>query len=224
MEALSFKSEYLFEIFMTSERIYSNYLVFFSDKNTIMYHDVQKDQQILYQLVAPKARKRSKKAKDKEKLNNLVIKKTDVTKTKRRRGRPRKDEKRNEEERAIDDKNTNEEEGEALPCSRTRYGRLSRPPKHMSKFIDVKEHLAPPIPDTLTTINDLISKKIATQLQTIDEMKVEILPKNLTESTEEVVTQNQPIQSEIKKKRNIDRFKCGICKKVRVSRHFTQCE
>lgn len=172
-----------------------------------MFHDLLQNKQILYQLVAPKAKKKSVEATDNEKVTEVVEEKLEDTeimaKPRRRRGRPRKDEvKRNEEERTIDEKNTNEVK-EELPCSRTRYGRVSRPPKHMSKFIDVKEHLAPPpIPDNVNNLNELINQNAFNPLQTIDKQKIEDLPKNL------------PIQSETKKKRNIDRFKCGICKKV----------
>lgn len=181
------------------------------------------DTQIHYQLIAPKPVKKKTiqtTTTAKEKVKKVIMKSDTKLplNPRRRRGRPRKDEiKRPEDEPPrVTEEKLPSEDIEKVPCSRTRYGRLSRPPKHMSKFIEIKEHIAPQSIEPAASLSEvLINKTPDYHLHVIDEEKNNILPKTLPESiVVETPPQIDSMQSEIKKRRNIDRFTCGICKKV----------
>lgn len=166
---------------------------------SVIFNDVANDTQICYHLVYPKSLNLVKRPKRTLSKNGET-----VASKRRRRGRPRKEEaKKVEEPRRSDDNGADVkvEESLKLPCSRTRSGRVSRPPKHMSKFVDIKA------PASSNEIN----------LALPDPPIINAIDVNVTNSTTEDV---QPIQTngtapEAKKTRkNVARFTCGVCKKV----------
>lgn len=122
------------------------------------------------------------------------------TKTIKRRGRPRRS-----SNKAKASEIKSKEDGKVLPCSRTRYGRLSRPPRGMKIFANVDNQTA-----ELNATN-LIDPPVAPsdpQSQIPNESiesRLEDAPNSKTEA---------PAQPEIKRQRNIERFKCLTCKKV----------
>lgn len=156
---------------------------------SVIFNDVVNEAQICYHLVYPKNFNLVKKQKRPFPASGQA-----TAKKRRRRGRPRKEDvqkldegRRLPEDAANDDKK--DENMVQLACSRTRYGRVSRPPKHMSKFIDIKDARAADIP---------------------------------VDPTQNFEAEPQPEAAKVlaepkKVRKNIDRFKCAVCKKVTKS-------
>lgn len=122
------------------------------------------------------------------------------SKTIKRRGRPRRS---SNKAKAAETKS--KEDGKVLPCSRTRYGRLSRPPRGMKIFANVDNqtvelnatNLNVPLVATSDPQPQIPSESIEYRLTDVSDSKTEA-----------------PAQPEIKRQRNIERFKCLTCKKV----------
>lgn len=131
----------------------------------------------------------------------------EITKAIKRRGRPRRS---NNKTKPTDAKQK-EEGGKALPCSRTRYGRLSRPPRSMKIFANVDNKNVENTPNEL--INGDVSTVATTQSDAITPLPVEeTIQTLLPEPT--IDEQPAPPPPEVKRQRNIERFKCLTCKKV----------
>lgn len=135
-------------------------------------------------------------------------------KTTKRRGRPRRG---NNKAKPADAK-LKEEGGKVLPCSRTRYGRLSRPPRGMKIFADVD--------------NKNVESKPSEQLINGDTNAVVIPPSDVVPQLPaeepalllpELTIDEPPIPPppEVKRQRNIERFKCLTCKKVKFLLRFS---
>lgn len=158
---------------------------------SVIFNDVVNDTQVCYHLVYPKNFNLVKKSKVDPQIGGHSI-----SKKRRRRGRPRKEEaKKSEDERRVADETVSDDksDGNVIKFKSTRSGRVSRPPKHMSKFIDIKDARAA---STATEINttSVESHEIQTvepQIQTIPE------PKRI--------------------RKNVDKFTCAVCKKVNIS-------
>lgn len=112
-----------------------------------------------------------------------------INNKRRRRGRPRKGENRPSSVNKMIENETNEllnEDPNTL--ARTRCGRVTRPPKHMSKFIDIQESPAV-IKDGLNLENsDFMDIDRETMNSSNDEMK--------------------------KGRKNLAHITCHVCKKV----------
>lgn len=128
-------------------------------------------------------------------------------KGKRRRGRPRRS--KGKAEAKKDDQKPKEGGEKTLPCSRTRYGRLSRPPRSMKIFADVDGNL----PAKSVEVN-------VEEANIINNVPL-IVPKEAHLHNDQVPPisviaeiSKPPAQPEVKRQRNIERFKCLTCKKV----------
>ncbi|XP_031632271.1 uncharacterized protein LOC116346389 [Contarinia nasturtii] len=143
---------------------------------SVIFNDVVNDTHVCYHLVYPKNFNLVKKTKIVPQISGQTI-----SKKRRRRGRPRKsdDEHRVTDETAIDDKS----DDNIVQFKSTRYGRVSRPPKHMSKFVDIKDAR--------------VSATTAHEIQNSEPQSV-------------------PEPKKIRK--NVDKFTCGVCKKVYLGR------
>lgn len=174
----------------------------FHPKTSIIFNDVSNDTQICYHLVYPKNFNLIKKPKRTIQVNRELN-----GNKRRRRGRPRKeDAKKPEELRRTTEETTNNEKSDEsilkLSCSRTRSGRVSRPPKHMSKFVDIKDARMTGVTETNT------SESIVADINQVN-ITNEIAATNNTNEN------NSIVRTEPKKiRKNVDRFTCSVCKKV----------
>lgn len=125
----------------------------------------------------------------------------------KRRGRPR----RGNNKAKPSDAKQKEEGGKVLPCSRTRYGRLSRPPRGMKIFADVDNKNVENKP------SELIDGDVNTVVIPPPDVMPPLPPEEpallLPETT--IDEQPAPPPPEVKRQRNIERFKCLTCKKVK---------
>lgn len=168
--------------------------------SSVIFNDVVSNTQICYHLVYPKnfnLMKKLRRASQASGQNTL--------KKRRRRGRPRKEEtKKNEDERRPSEEIVNGDKTDdsivQIPCSRTRYGRVTRPPKHMSKFVDTRVSMTADV-----NINTNMIDIVEPQHNFNSEQHVR---KPLLGSTEEKTILPKKIR------KNVDRFTCGVCKKV----------
>lgn len=164
---------------------------------SVMFNDVVNDTQICYHLVYPKYFNLVKKQKRISQTGGQAI-----AKKRRRRGRPRKEEvkkteelRRAPEESVIDEKS--DENVVQLACSRTRSGRVSRPPKHMSKFIDSRV--------SATTEQNTVPMDT-------NEVQSNVNKEQPTEAANPVNTTPEPKRV----RKNVARFTCAVCKKVKI--------
>lgn len=164
---------------------------------SVIFNDVTNDTQICYHLMYPRNFGLIKGPK------RMVQKNGGKTvNKKKRRGRPRKEESRRNEQKApetIVKEVTANEHIIKIPCSRTRSGRVSRPPKHMSKFIDIKD-------------SKLMSTVVTSDIEPVNSVL------NSLSSSMEISSIEQPhseIVPEVRKiRKNVARFTCSVCKKV----------
>lgn len=171
-----------------------------SHLTSVTLHDAVNDTQFCYHLVYPKYFNLIKKQKRPTQSGGPT-----AAKKRRRRGRPRKEEvKKSEEIRGTTEDNASEDKTNEnvvqLACSRTRSGRVSRPPKHMSKFVDTRITLA-------TEVNTI-------PLETAEPPSVFNIEQLAETAKPTKITAPEPR----KVRKNIDRFKCGVCKKVKNNR------
>lgn len=168
---------------------------------SVTFNDVLNDTQFCYHLVYPKFFNLAKKQNRTQPLTSTgtTVKNE---KKRRRRGRPRKEEtnQRTEEARRIAVENVAADEksdAKMVPCSRTRSGRVSRPPKHMSKFIETR----------VSTISDINPIAMDTSEPPLSSNGAE----HCTEVAETVKIAPEPKRA----RKNMDRFTCTTCKKVK---------
>lgn len=165
---------------------------------SVIFNDAVNDTQICYHLVYPKHFNLVKNLKRTPQISGQI-----PSKKRRRRGRPRKEDvKKLEEVRRAPEEVPNSDNSEGtnvqLACSRTRYGRVSRPPKHMSKFIDIKETRV----SSTAELNNAANDKNENQNNfNADKSSVTELSKNAVNEPKKV-------------RKNVDRFTCVVCKKV----------
>lgn len=172
-----------------------------SSLTSVLFNDEVNDTQVCYHLVYPK--------------HFNLIKKTKVTPRtgagqsvsnikRRRRGRPRKEDvKKSEEDRRVAEENANDEkpdESVVVQFKSTRYGRVSRPPKHMSKFVDIKDTRIASVTTDTTTPMDTTENQNNIHV----DQHSEAGGKPMTEAVVEPK----------KVRKNVDRFTCAVCKKV----------
>lgn len=119
----------------------------------------------------------------------------------RRRGRPRKGESRQTMvSKAAEADVVEVANDETSPLARTRYGRVTRPPKHMSKFIDIEE--------TADAAKDP-SNQMVNELPDFDPGSFERNASN----------------EEVKKgRKNLAQITCHFCKKVRLRLHLESAQ
>lgn len=141
--------------------------------------------------------------------NNTPSMDTSYESKRRRRGRPRKDiiKTKNIEQNGRNSEDIEQSQAvESTALSRTRSGRVTRPPRHMSKFIEMNDN-----DKSTDKQNNLNGNDLCVKNQTI---KQQCRPaKDLSVNT----TKELKIQKIGKK---LDRFKCGICKKVCSIKYF----
>lgn len=160
---------------------------------SVIFNDVTNETQICYHLIYPKNFNLIKRPKRTAQSNGGA-----VLNKRRRRGRPRKEEAKKSEPPEV--VNTTEDKLNEhilkIPCSRTRSGRVSRPPKHMSKFVDIKD---------TKIVNNVVANDIPGD-------------NGLNQSTNEMLSIETPMETvmpETKKvRKNLARFTCSVCKKV----------
>lgn len=157
------------------------------NENTLKFSNLLNESEVYYRVVAPSDLNLQKRSDANVAATEKRAKRHDISK--RRRGRPRKGlAKRNVDEKPPDDAgdvSARVAPADTTPLSRTRYGRVTRPPKHMSKFIDINE------PST--------------------EHLAAITPEN---NFHPEVASTEPLVEPKKIRRNLERFTCGVCKKV----------
>lgn len=132
-----------------------------------------------------------------------------ITKIKRR-GRPRRSS--SSSKIKPDDAKRKDDERKILPCSRTRYGRLSRPPRGMKIFADNNkgtENQATEPPETNGQDIGLVTVPLPSE----PPPPIDDVPANVEEFSSDKIDVPPP---EMKRQRNIDRFKCLTCKKVSI--------
>lgn len=163
---------------------------------SVTFNDVLNDTQFCYHLVYPKF---LKLVKNQTRSQPSTSRQADTGKGgKRRRGRPRKEEtKRLEETRRVPVENAaDDDKSDARMVQFTRSGRVSRPPKHMSKFIETR----------VSNITDINSIPMDTSE-----------PQN-SQKTEMIAELVEPLKlapEPRKMRKNMDRFTCTTCKKVK---------
>lgn len=175
---------------------------------SVTFNDVLNDTQIqfCYHLAYPKFFNLAKKPnRTQPSSTSTQVGRIKNEKKRRRRGRPRKEEtnQRTEEARRIAVENiANDDKSDAklvqLACSRTRSGRVSRPPKHMSKFIETRiSNISDPNPIPMDTSET---------------------PQNNTgdEHSANAVEMVKIVPEPKRVRKNMDRFKCTTCKKVKI--------
>ncbi|XP_055305101.1 uncharacterized protein LOC129569898 [Sitodiplosis mosellana] len=176
-----------------------------SNLTSVLFNDEVNDTQVRYHLVYPKHFNLIKKSKIASRSGSGQS----VSNKRRRRGRPRKEDvKKSEEDRRAAEENANDEkpdENVVVQFKSTRYGRVSRPPKHMSNstFVDIKDtRIASTTTDTTIPMDTM-------EIQ--NSVNVEQQPDAGGKTTKIVV--------EAKKvRKNVDRFTCAVCKKVYLGR------
>lgn len=163
---------------------------------SVSFNDIVNDTQVCYHLVFPKNLNLVKRSRVAPQIGGQNT----SNKKRRRRGRPRKEEvKQFEEERDVVVEIANEEKSDENVVCLTRYGRVSRPPKHMSKFVDIKDTKVSAATDVNT-----IQAEIVSEIQTNF---------NVAQQTDAVQAAKTILEAK-KIRKNVDRFTCGVCKKV----------
>lgn len=172
----------------------------FTTLTSVIFNDVINDITVNYHLISPKNFNLVKKSK----IITQNSGQNNISKKRRRRGRPRKEDvKKSEEERRIADEVANDDKSDenVILFKSTRYGRVSRPPKHMSKFVDIKDA-------RVSVVTDLNSIQADTgELQTNFNVEQQI----------EAIKLANTIPEPKKVRKNVDRFTCRACNKVRIS-------
>lgn len=165
-------------------------------ENTFKFSNLVNGSEVYYRLIGPSDLQLRKRTDVNLTSAEVPSRRQKTENSRRRRGRPRKGlAKRSANEKPSDDggeASTRIAIPDTTPLSRTRYGRVTRPPKHMSKFIDINE----PNADHSTT------ETYAATIETENSFQ--------TESTVPVERLSEPK----KLRRNLERFTCGVCKKV----------
>lgn len=166
-------------------------------ENTLKFRNLLSDSKVYYRLIEPSElnlRKRSDV--HVTAADDVRSRRQKCDNSRRRRGRPRKGlAKHSADEKPSDDVGeafTRVAPADATPLSRTRYGRVTRPPKHMSKFIDINEPTA---------------EHLATETFSAIEPDNSFQPEQTVASAEQLIEPK-------KIRRNLERFTCGVCKKV----------
>lgn len=181
----------------------------FHPKTSIIFNDVTNETQICYHLVYPKNFELVKRPK-----RTLPANREAINNKRRRRGRPRKEDSIKLENTEPTTTEKVEDNSLKLPCSRTRSGRVSRPPKHMSKFVDIKDTRT----TTATTTTTITSTDVTSPLEellTPSELNHTIVSSGVATNGDCVDGLAPIVQPEPKKvRKNVDRFTCGVCKKV----------
>lgn len=166
---------------------------------SVLFNDEVNDTQVCYHLVYPKHFNLVKKLKAVPRPGSGQS----ISNKRRRRGRPRKEDvKKSEEDRRVAEENANEEKSDesvVVQFKSTRYGRVSRPPKHMSKFMDIKDTRA-----SSTTIDSALMDTMEIQ----NGINIEQQP-DAGGTTTNIVPEPKKV-----KRKNVDRFTCAVCKKV----------
>lgn len=170
------------------------------NENAFTFSNLLNSSTVLYQLISPSDLHLQKRITTHPNAIVASPKRPKSGNAQRRRGRPRKiPAKCNGDDKPPDengDAPNRIQTTETTPLSRTRYGRVTRPPKHMSKFIDIDE----PVADHLAT----------EQFPAINE------PENTFQLEHtDGMTDSAPEPKKIR--RNLERFTCDVCKKVRVA-------
>lgn len=191
---------------------------------SVIFNDVTHSTQICYHLIYPRNFNLVKRPKRTAQSNggNAIVKK------RRRRGRPRKDEtKKQIEERRIQETTVNNEklneQNLKIPCSRTRSGRVSRPPKHMSKFVEIKDSKI-----VASNSNNVIPVKTEIPVNGFTEMPDFINLNSVNDMEMPFIKYENTVPLEIpetkKIRKNLAQFTCGVCKKVKNKRHYFCCQ
>ena len=172
-----------------------------SNLTSVLFNDEVNDTQVCYHLVYPKHFNLIKKSKITPRTGGGQ---SGSNNKRRRRGRPRKEDvKKSEEDRRVAEENANDEKPDdsvVVQFKSTRYGRVSRPPKHMSKFVDIKDtRIAPVTTDTTTPMD-------TTEIQ--NNIHVDQQPEAGGKTMTDVVVEPKKVR------KNVDRFTCAVCKKV----------
>lgn len=170
-----------------------------SNLTSVLFNDEVNDTQVCYHLVYPKHFNLVKKSKITQRAGSGQS----ISNKRRRRGRPRKEDvKKSEEDRRVAEENANDEkpdENVVVQFKSTRYGRVSRPPKHMSKFIDMKDTRATSAPmDTIPMDTTEIQNNVNVEQQP-----------DASGNTTKIVPEPKKVR------KNVARFTCAVCKKVR---------
>lgn len=168
---------------------------------SVLFNDEVNDTQVCYHLVYPKHFNLIKKSKTVPRVSGDQ----GISNKRRRRGRPRKEDvKKSEEDRRVAEEIANDEKPDGnvvVQFKSTRYGRVSRPPKHMSKFVDIKDARV-----SAATID-------ATPMDTVE------IQNNINIDQQQAETTK--IVPEAKKvRKNVARFTCAVCKKVNTRRKY----
>lgn len=190
----------------------------FHPKTSIIFNDVTHDAQICYHLVYPKNFELVKRPK-----RTIPANRDASNNKRRRRGRPRKEDTIKSVDN-VDAATVAEKSDEnllKLPCSRTRSGRVSRPPKHMSKFVDMKD--ARTTVATATTTTTFTTTMVTSTAEVLPIVELDHLALSSAaalnghggDAHQATVPQKEPR----KIRKNVDRFTCSVCKKVSEARH-----
>lgn len=173
---------------------------------SVTFNDVLNDTQFCYHLVYPKFYNLAKKQNRAQASSTSRQAGTMKNENKRRRrGRPRKEEttKRTEEARRgpIESATGDDKSDANIVQQRTRSGRVSRPPKHMSKFIETRISSISDInPIPMDTGEPQSGQNIEHIAEVVEPLKIAPEPKKV--------------------RKNMDRFTCTTCKKVESTECF----
>lgn len=170
-----------------------------SNLASVSFNDEVSDTQVCYHLVYPKHFNLVKKSKI---VSRPVGSGQSISNKRRRRGRPRKEDvKKTEDDRRVAEENANDEktdESVVVQFKSTRYGRVSRPPKHMSKFVDIKDaRLSSATIDVMPMDTGELQNNINVE-QPVDGI-----------STTKIIPEPKKVR------KNVDHFTCAVCKKVK---------
>lgn len=164
---------------------------------SVIFNDVTNDTKTCYHLMYPRNFGLVKGPKRASQTNGGK-----TANKKKRRGRPRKEESKRNEEKApeiVAKELKANEQSLKIPCSRTRSGRVSRPPKHMSKFIDIKDS---------KVINTVATSDIEPVNNVLNSLSSPMETSSIEQPHSEIVPEVRKIR------KNVARFTCSVCKKV----------
>lgn len=172
-----------------------------ANMTSVIFNDVANDTQICYHLLHPKNLNLIKRPK-----RTLSKSGETAANKRRRRGRPRKEDAKKVEEPRRNDENAIEAKTDELslkiPCQKTRSGRVSRPPKHMSKFVDIKA------PVNSTDVIQALPEQPINDLATLNMVADDVIQATQT-------TDGKPLETK-RVRKNVAKFTCGVCKKVNL--------
>lgn len=182
-------------------------------ENALKFYNAQNSSEVIYRVIFPT----ELRLKSRHRVASNTVTAQNVQSTingRRKRGRPRKGEvKRNGDDKCVEiDGNEQRNGGDAVPLSRTRYGRVTRRPRHMSKFIDMEGNVEEDAGDSFNGMVVDKTVEMATKCVIEEIPEINSLETNIADTSHTEAPQNNE-KTKVRRK-NLAQFTCKVCKKV----------